>query len=163
MNEPTPRPLGHRFLQALIYGWLLCLVLTVVAGFTLGEDVMFNLLEVLFVMSAALVASPALLFLWYAERRPPAGMSPDMRRSAIGSAVSCLFAALVLWLFPRPVLLFMVPGTVLAALGAVVIMRVVRLAPADPTLAGAPPLKHRGVSLTGVVTIVLFVILAAKL
>jgi hypothetical protein len=164
MNDTIPqKTLGQRVLRLLLWTWLACLALTVAAGFTLGEDVMFDLLALLLLLSAALVAAPAVLFLAYAERRPPATVPRDMRRSAIGSGVSGLFAAVVLWSFPRPALLFMVPGAVLAALGALAIVRAARLAPADAGITGAPALRHRGVTITGVVTIVLFVILAAKL
>ena len=168
MSDPTtprqfPKALGQRFLQLLLLGWLACLVLTVAAGFTLGENVMFDLLALLLLLSVALVAAPAVLFLAYAERHAPAAVPREMRRSAIGSGLSGLFAAAVLWSFPRPALLFMVPGAVLAALAALVIIRALRLAPPDAAIAGAPPLRHRGATITGVVTIVLFVILAAKL
>ncbi|HXM39273.1 MAG TPA: hypothetical protein VN908_11525 [Gemmatimonadales bacterium] len=167
MSDPAaarqfPKALGQRFLQLLLLGWLACLVLTVAAGFTLGENVMFDLLSLLLLLSVALVAAPAVLFLAYAERHGPAAVPREMRRSAIGSGLSGLFAAAVLWSFPRPALLFMVPGAVLAALAALVIIRALRLAPPD-AIAGAPPLRHRGATITGVVTIVLFVILAAKL
>lgn len=162
MNQ---RALGQRFLQVLLWTWLLCLVLAVVAGITMGEDVLFDLLQVLLLLSVTLVAAPAVLFLAYVERHPPAAAPRDMRRSAIGSGVSNLFAAAVLWSFPRPALLFVIPAALLAALAALVIVRVLRLPRPDtaPTDVPPPPLRHRGVTITGVVTIVLFVILAAKL
>jgi hypothetical protein len=166
MSDSTPQQaLGQRFLRLLLGGWLLCLALTVAAGFLLSEDVMFDLLAVLLLVSVALVAAPAVLFLVYAERHPPASVPRGMRTSAIGSGLSGLFAAAVLWSFPRPALIFMVPGAVLAAVAAVAIIRALRLAPplASPDAAPPPPLRHRGVTVTGVVTIVLFVILAAKL
>jgi hypothetical protein len=160
MNE---RALGQRFLQLLLWTWLLCLVLAVVAGFTLGEDVLFDLLMVLLLLSVALVAAPAVLFLAYAERHPPTDIPRDMRRSAIGSGLSNLFAAAVLWSFPRPALLFVIPAALLAALAALVIVRTLRLERPETSAMEALPLRHRGVTITGVVTIVLFVILAAKL
>jgi hypothetical protein len=156
------RSLGQRFLRLLLGAWLLCLMLAVAAGFLLGENVLFDVLLVLLLLSVALVAAPAVLFLAYAERHPAAAVPQEMRRSAIGSGVSNLFAAAVLWSFPRPALVFVIPAALLAALGAVVIVRVLRLARPDAMIE-APPLRHRGVTVTGVVAIVLFVILAAKL
>lgn len=160
MNQPA---LGQRFLRVLLSTWLLCLVLAVASGFLLGENVLFDLLLVLLLLSVALVAAPAVLFLAYAERHPAAAVPQDMRRSAIGSGVSNLFAAAVLWSFPRPALVFVIPAAVLAALAALVIVRVLRLAPPDTGMTDAPSLRHRGVTVTGVVAVVLFVILAAKL
>ena len=155
--------LGQRVLLVLRVGWLLCLVLTVAAGFLLNEDVVWQLLGVLLVLSVALVAAPGILFLVYAERHPPGSVPREMRRSALGSGASGLFAAAVLWSFPRPAWIFMVPGAVLGVVAAVTIYRALRLAPPDASAPPAPALRHRGVTVTGVVTIVLFVLLAAKL
>ncbi|MFN2570134.1 MAG: hypothetical protein ABR537_00785 [Gemmatimonadales bacterium] len=163
MDAPPQKALGQRVLQFLLYAWLLCFAVTIAAGFLINEDVMFKLLALLLVLSAALVASPGVVFLIYTARHPATGIPREMRRSAVGSGLTCLFAALMLWLFPRPALLFMIPGALLAALGAVVLVRTLRLARPDPALLTAPPLRHRGVSITGAVAIFLFVILAAKL
>lgn len=161
MSDPI-RPLGQRILRALLGAWLTCFGLAVAAGFTLGENVTFDLLGVLLILSAALVAAPAVLFVVYVERHPPGAVPREMRRSALGSGLSGLFAAAVLFSFPRPAWIFMAPAAALAAVGALAVFRAVRLAAPDPALA-APALHHRTATTTGVIAIVLFVILAAKL
>lgn len=155
--------LGRLPLVLLLRGWLVCLVAAVLGGIWRGEDLALTLLGVLALISIALVASPAKLFAWYAFTRGAAAVPREMRRSALGSGVSNLFAGVWICTIPGRPLLFSVIGTGLALLGLYVVGRVLTLPAPDPAAsAPPPPLRHFGATLTGVVTIFLLVIGYAK-
>lgn len=145
----------------LLRAWLLCLIAAVVGGAMRGEDLALNLLGVLGLISAALVAAPAVVFTAYAFRHRAAGVPRALRRSALGSAAANILSGVWIWTLPDRPLSFSVIGAVLVVLGIFVIGRVLILGPPDPA-ASPPPLRHFGATLTGVVTIFLMVIGYAK-
>lgn len=139
-------------LKWLLRAWLVCLVAVVAGGVMRGEDLAITLLGVLFVLAAALVATPAALLVIDPARAP--------RRSVIGSGIANLLAGVWIWTLPGRPLLFTAAAIVLAALGAVVIGRSFMGAGHAP--APGVPLNHRSATLTGVLTIFLLVIGYAK-
>jgi hypothetical protein len=151
-----------RLLKLLLWTWLACLVAAVVGGVWRGENLAFTLLSVLALLSVALVAAPAVLFTSYVVRRGAAAVPREMRRSAAGSGVANLLAGVWIWTLPGRPPLFTAIAVGLAALGALVIGRVLTLGPADAAAATAPPLRHRAATLTGVVAVFLMVIGYAK-
>jgi hypothetical protein len=162
MTDSATSSLGRLPLMLLLRGWLLCLVAAVVGGVWRGEDLAIALLGVLALLSVALVATPSILFIWYAVRHGAAAVPREMRRSAVGSGVSNLLAGVWIWTLPDRPQLFTAIAIALALLGAFVIGRVLTLGPADAAAATAPPLRHRGATLTGVVAVFLLVIGYAK-
>src|SRR6266511_522098 len=114
-----------RMMKLLLRGWLVCLVASVLGGMWRGEDLALTLLGVLALIAIALVATPGALFAWY-------GVPREMRRSALGSAVSNLFAGAWIWTLPGRPLVFSVFAIGLLALGAFVIGRALTLSAPDP-------------------------------
>jgi hypothetical protein len=151
-----------RSLKLLLWAWLACLVAAVIGGVMQGEDLAFRLLGILALLSVALVATPAVRFTSYVVRHGAAAVPREMRRSAAGSGAGNLFAGVWIWTLPGRPPLFTAIAVGLAALGAFVIGRVLTLAAPDAASATAPPLRHRGATLTGVVAIFLLVIGYAK-
>jgi len=149
-------------LKLLLRGWLICLVAVFVGGVMRGEDLALQLLGILALIAAALVATPAILFANYLVRYGAAAVPREMRRSAVGSGAANLFAGAWIWSLPGRPQIFTAIAVVLAALGAFAIGRALTLDPPDATAAGAPQLRHRSATITGVVTIFLLVIGYAK-
>ena len=154
--------LGRLPLLLLLRGWLVCLVAVFVGGAMRGEDLALQLLGILALISTALVTTPAILFATYLSRHGAAAVPREMRRSAVGSGAANLFAGAWIWSLPGRPPLFSAIAVGLVALGAFAIARALTLDPPDATAAGAPPLRHRGASITGVVTLFLLVIGYAK-
>lgn len=148
--------------RLLLWAWLACVMATVVGGVMQGEDLAFRLLGILALLSVALVATPAAVFTTYVIRHAPAAVPREMRVSAVGSGAANLFAGVWIWTIPGRPLLFSAIAGALAVLGAFVIGRALTLAAPDASAANVPPLRHRGATITGVVTIFLLVIVYAK-
>lgn len=156
--------LGRLPLMLLLRGWLVCLAAVFVGGVMRGEDLALQLLGVLALISVALVATPAVLFAIYLVRYGAAAVPREMRRSAVGSGAANLFAGAWIWSLPgggHPPL-FTAIAVGLVALGAFAIARALTMDPPDARAAAAPPLRHRGATITGVVTVFLLVIGYAK-
>jgi len=156
--------LGRLPLMLLRRGWLVCLVAVFVGGVMRGEDLALQLLGVLALISVALVATPAVLFAIYLVRYGAAAVPREMRRSAVGTGAANLFAGAWIWSLPgggRPPL-FTALAVGLMVLGAFAIARALTLDAPDAGAAAAPPLRHRGATITGVVTLFLLVIGYAK-
>jgi len=149
-------------LKLLLRAWLVCLVAVFVGGAMRGEDLALQLLGILALISVALVATPAVLFAIYLVRYGAAAVAREMRRSAVGSGAANLFAGAWIWSLPGRPPLFTPIAVALVALGAFAIARALTLDPPDAAAAGAPPLRHRGATITGVVTVFLLVIGYAK-
>ena len=152
----------HFPLKLLFRAWLVCLVAVFVGGVMRGEDLALQLLALLALISVALVATPAVLFAIYLVRFGAAAVPREMRRSAVGSGAANLFAGAWIWSFPGRPHLFTAIAVGLVALGAFAIARALTLDPPGAAAGGAPPLRHRGATITGVVTIFLLVIGYAK-
>ena len=148
-------------LKLLLRGWLVCLVAVFVGGVMRGEDLALQLLGVLALIAVALVATPVVLFAMYLFRHGAAAVPREMRRSAVGSGAANLFAGAWIWSLPGRPQLFSVIAVGLVALGAFAIARALTLDRPDVAPA-APPLRHRGATITGVVTIFLLVMGYAK-
>lgn len=151
-----------RPLKVLLWVWLLFLMAAVVGGAMQGEDLALRLLGVLALISVALVATPAVYYAIHMFRYGAAAVPREMRVSSVGSGVANLFAGAWIWTIPGRPPLFTSIAVGLAALGAFVIGRALTLAGPDASAANVPPLRHRGATLTGVVTIFLMVIVYAK-
>ena len=145
----------------LLRAWVVCLIAAIVGGVLRGEDLAITLLGVLALISAALVAAPAVVFAVYTFRHRAAGVPRALRRSALGSAAANLFAGIWIHTLPDRPHAFSVIGAVLVLLGIFTIGRILILGPPDPA-ASTPPLRHSSATVTGVVTIFLMVIGYAK-
>lgn len=144
-------------MKLLLRVWVVSLVAVVLGGIWRGEDLALTLLGVLALISVALVATPAILFTVYAFQHRAAGIPRALRRSALGSAVTNLLTGTWIYMVHDRPFAFSVAAAALVLLGVFVIGRVLILGPADPA-ASAPPLRHAGATLTGVVTVFLLVI-----
>lgn len=133
--------------------WLVCLVAVIVGGVMRGEDLAITLLGVLFVLTVALVATPAVLLVIDPRR--------EKRPSAIGSGIANLLSSVWIWLLPDRPLLFTAGAILFAALGALVIARTFTAGPSDPAAPPAP-LRHRSSTLLGVLTIFVLVVAYGK-
>jgi len=156
--------LGRLPLMLLLRGWLVCLVAVLVGGVMRGEDLALQLLGLLALISVALVATPAVLFALYLVRHGAPAVPREMRRSAVGSGAANLFAGAWIWSLPgggRPPL-FTPIAVALLVLSVFAIARALTLDSPDASAAAAPPLRHRGATITGVVTVFLLVIGYAK-
>jgi len=149
-------------LKLLLRAWVICLVAVFVGGVMRGEDLALQLLGILALIAAALVATPAILFAIYLFRHAAAAVPREMRRSAVGSGAANLFAGAWIWSLPGRPPVFTAIAVGLVALGAFAIARALTLDPPDGAAAGAPPLRHRGATITGVVTVFLLMIGYAK-
>lgn len=149
-------------LKVLLRGWLVCLVAVFVGGVMQGEDLAVQLLGILFLIAAALVATPVILFAMYLFRQGAAAVPREMRRSVVGSGAANLFTGAWIWSLPGRPTLFSGIAVALVALGAFAIARALTLDPPEAAAAAAPPLRHRAATITGVVTVFLLVIGYAK-
>ena len=149
-------------LKLLLRGWLVCFVAVFVGGVMRGENLALQLLGILALIAAALVATPAIGFTVYLFRNGAAAVPREMRRSAVGSGAANLFAGAWIWSLPGRPLLFTAIAVPLAVLGVYAIARALTLDPPDARAAGAPPLRHRGATIVGIVTLFLLVIGWAK-
>lgn len=158
--------LGRRLLPLLVAGWLACVVVTGVTIATDREDIALMFIGLTCLFAALMLAAPALLFLVYARRGPEA-VPQEMRRSAIGSGASNLIVGGLLvftvWSLGMGKLLLAGTGA-MALLGAAVLVRVFTLGKPPRALPDAetPVLRHRGATVAGVITMLLFIILAPK-
>jgi hypothetical protein len=149
-------------LKVLLRAWLVCLVAVFLGGVWRGENLALQLLGVLALIAVALVATPTVFFAVYLFQRGAAAVPREMRRSVVGSGAANLFSGAWIWSLPGRPPLFSAIAVGLVALGAFAIARALTLDPPDAAAAGAPPLRHRAATITGVVTLFLLVIGYAK-
>ncbi|MGH7606140.1 MAG: hypothetical protein ACREME_02275, partial [Gemmatimonadales bacterium] len=161
--------IGRRLIPLLFVAWALSILVLVVAIAEGYDDIAFLLIGLACVLGAFLLVTPALLFLWYAQRSP-AAVPQEMRRAALASGASNAAAgvllAVALWGIGFGVVLS-APPLAMTALGVAVLARIFTLGPAPVTPAvaspGDPPqLRHRAATIAGLGTIIAFIVLAPR-
>jgi hypothetical protein len=164
-DDSAAPSLGRLVLRVLLGGWIVSVVGAAAAFGTGRLDVALPLAGLVGASAAALLVTPALLFLMYGFRHPPAEIPREMRRSAVESGAALLVVgALVALTFNALKMgpLFVAPLAALAVLGVVVAARAFTLGPPGVPLPITPRLRHRGATIAGALTLLFFAVLAPK-